>query len=135
MLDMAVTRFFQKFTVNGVDNLSNPLKLVMTENKKVEAVYEENEVGTVRFNGTVSGQAVAGRSIVITVTKIGGGVATVNAVTLADKTFSATYLAVVGDYSAVAKALADVEYEEGVSPSVTFTINKLSTTVTLTVTL
>ena len=51
---------FAKFTVNGVDTTSNPVQLVMLSNQTVVAHYTvESKLGTVTFNGTVSGQARA----------------------------------------------------------------------------
>jgi hypothetical protein len=122
----------QSLTVNGVA-YPNPATFIMDNDKNVVANYSTSNMGTVTFSGTVSGQAAAGRSIVITITKPGGGTATVNAVTLADKTFTATYTDVAGSYSAVAKALADSQYAEGTSPAVSWSMTLNPTTVTLTV--
>lgn len=124
---------FENFDVNGVIHTENPVTFQLAQNTNVTANYGD-EMGTVTFKGTVSGQAAPGRSIVITVTRLAGGTATVNTVTLADLTFTATYTSIAGSYSAKAKALADQGFAEGSSPDVPFTIELLPTAVTLVVT-
>lgn len=128
------TYIFDHFAVDGLTVPGNPITVTMDKDHQVVANYlEANQMGTVAFTGTVSSQAAAGRAIVITVTKPGGGTATVNTVTLADRTYSATYTDIAGSYSAVAKGLADTQYAECVSPAVPFTIALLPSTITLAV--
>lgn len=133
---MSTPLTFDKFKVNGNDVAGNPIDLTMNTDASVVAVYKAGApMGTATFNGTVNGQAAAGRQVVITITKPGGSTEVVGAITLADKSFTATYVNnVAGAYSAVAKALSDAQYAEASSPAVPFTFNLLSTTVTLTVT-
>lgn len=130
---------FDKFVINGVSVAQNPTSIVMTQDTTVVAQYKVEQMGTVIFNGTVSAQAGAGRAVVITITKP-VGTATVDATTLADKTFTATYTDVAGSYSARAVASEQQDANNiwlaGTSPAVPFTLAKtpIPTIVTLTVT-
>ena len=127
------TYTFDHFTIDGVIDRNNPTTVNMSKDRVVVANYlEETGLGTITFNGTVSGQ-VAPRPVTIRVTKPGGGTAIVNTTTLADKTFTATYTDVAGSYSAIADVAADAQYAAGSSPVVNFSISLTPTVVTLTV--
>ena len=125
---------FKNAAVNGETHLENPLTFTVSGKTSVTANYGgQNEVGAVTMKGTVSGQAAAGRKVVITVT---GplGVSIMETTTLADRTYSAAYTDIAGAYSATAKALEDAQYLETPSSTpVSFTIAKLASTITLTV--
>lgn len=86
------------------------------------------------FNGVVSAQSNSGETVTLTITKPSGTADVITATTNADKTFTATKAYTAGTYSVTASIGADAEYKATSSTSITFTVNLLDRTVTVTVT-
>jgi hypothetical protein len=123
---------FDKFTVNGVDNVSNPLTVAIVDNVNVKAHYrEENQTGTQLLKGEVSKQAATGETVTITVTKPDTTTEVVTALTDAMKAYSVSYSGTPGNYSAVAVIGEDAENFGATSDPFLFTLTKDARTITL----
>lgn len=84
----------------------------------------------VEFSGSVSAQATAGEVVTITVIKPDLTTETLNASTLADKTYSTTKTySVAGAYKAKAHGDKDTQYSEWDSDEKTFTLSSTGTLV------
>lgn len=90
----------------------------------------------VKFDGTISAQAVAGEVVTITVTFPDLTTESFTTQTLADKTFTATrqYM-IAGTYKAKAHMDSDAIYKAWDSSEITFTIGLSDRTGTFTVTI
>ncbi len=89
----------------------------------------------VTLSGTVkesaSGKAISGKAVTMVITKPDSTTETLSAVTDADGSFSATYNAAPGNYTAKASTAEDAVYLAGTSLSVPFSAGKIPVTVTL----
>lgn len=88
----------------------------------------------ITFNGNVSLQDSANKTVTITVTKVDNSKDTFTATTNADGNFTVTRAYdIAGNYSAVASVEADTKYKAKTSNVVTFKVELADRTITLSV--
>ena len=102
--------------------------------RTIKMEYTKEVTMMVILSGSVSKQATAGEVVTITVTLPDQSTEQVTANTLGDKSFSAEYTNIPGNYKAKARIEADALYQAAESSEVSFAIGKEPRTITLIVT-
>ena len=115
-------------------DLNHVKTITINSNLTLNIWYEEdNTMGNVMFNGSLTNQEAEGQTITISITLPDTSIVTLSTVTQTDKTFSINYTGIAGDYSAKASIQPDTVYTGAESASVPFTIGLIPRTITLTV--
>jgi len=129
-----MTLRFERFDVDGSTFTSQNISVTVNKDLSITAVYlEEEPMMSVIISGIVSAQASAGEEVKIKITRPDNSQIVLSAFTQNDRSFSLEYSDSPGTYSVVAEIGEDALYKAATSNVVSFTLEKLDRTITVTV--